>query len=534
MVCACHRPDRNRPVQSQDETTGRQRCGQAICTCQRSNYPEDQGQAGCPGTNPARRHAFFVASDHLDHTDWKRYWSTLKLEQNLPGVQGFGLALLVRSSQLNQHIATIRQEGIPDYTVRPAGKRDLYTPIVYLEPSNDRNLRALGYDVFSEPVRRAALVTARDTGQATLTGKLALVQENGKDVQAGVIMYVPIYRRGLPTDTVSQRQHALIGWTNSPYRMSDLIVGILHDWQRQLGKDFNLFVYDGLHPTPSTLLFSGRARMSTTNHPLLYQQRIIDFNGHRWLLVLQRDQGTDHLDYTIARHAFIWGAVLSGLLAWLLWSLLNTRHRANLIAQRLTQDIRQREQLLKESEARWNFALEGSGLGVWDWDIETGTVFYSRRWKEMLGYTEQEIGNGLAEWEQRVHPDDLPQVRKQVQACLDNQIPHYVSEHRLRSKQGSYKWLVDRGMVILRDEAGKPLRMIGSHQDITEQKYSLLRIQQLAKLYAALSECNAAILRCTSEQQLFNRICEVVVQFGGMKLALDWPDRRGKREHHPG
>lgn len=135
---------------------------------------------------------------------------------------------------------------------------------------------------------------------------------------------------------------------------------------------------------------------------------------------------------------------------------------------------------LQESEYRWKFALEGAGDGLWDWNVAEGTVFFSRRWKEMLGFAEDEIGNSLDEWEKRIHPDDKVETLATVQAYLDGKTSAYRSEHRVSCKDGSWKWILDRGMVVSRSEDGKPLRIIGTHTDITERKLAEEQIHNLA------------------------------------------------------
>ncbi len=128
------------------------------------------------------------------------------------------------------------------------------------------------------------------------------------------------------------------------------------------------------------------------------------------------------------------------------------------------------EELLKESEDRWSSALECSGNGVWDWDAVTNRVFFSKEWKNMLGYEEHEVGDSLQEWESRVHPDDWEMIQVELQKHFNGQTPVYGSEHRLRTRDGSYKWILDRGKVISRDEEDKVMRVIGTHTDITEIK----------------------------------------------------------------
>ncbi|HCI14837.1 MAG: hypothetical protein A2063_05430 [Gallionellales bacterium GWA2_60_142] len=139
------------------------------------------------------------------------------------------------------------------------------------------------------------------------------------------------------------------------------------------------------------------------------------------------------------------------------------------------------EQRVHDAEERWRFALEGSGDGVWDWSVPSGEVQFSQRWKEMIGYSEDEIGDKLDEWEKRIHPDDRARVKADVQAHFDGKTATYINEHRVCCKNGEWKWILDRGKVVSRDVAGKPLRMIGLHTDITERKHIEERIRHMAQ-----------------------------------------------------
>ncbi|CAN5868894.1 hypothetical protein BH11PSE12_BH11PSE12_07000 [soil metagenome] len=138
--------------------------------------------------------------------------------------------------------------------------------------------------------------------------------------------------------------------------------------------------------------------------------------------------------------------------------------------KRMEYEMEQALASLRVSEERWAFALEGSGDGVWDWDLQSNTVQLSRRWKEMLGHTEDEIGEQLSEWSSRVHPDDMPDVMRDVQANLAGTTRSFSNEHRVLCKDGSYLWVLDRGMVVRRDALGAPLRMVGTHTDISQRK----------------------------------------------------------------
>ncbi len=125
---------------------------------------------------------------------------------------------------------------------------------------------------------------------------------------------------------------------------------------------------------------------------------------------------------------------------------------------------------LRESEARWKLALDSSGDGVWDWDLVSGAETYSRRFKELYGYTENELDERHEAFDNLTHPEDMAQMLRDRQAHFDGHAPRYVNEHRVRCKDGSWKWVLSRGMVIRRDAQGRPLRMIGTHTDITARR----------------------------------------------------------------
>ncbi len=127
---------------------------------------------------------------------------------------------------------------------------------------------------------------------------------------------------------------------------------------------------------------------------------------------------------------------------------------------------------LKESELRWQFAVDGSELGLWDWNISTNEVFFSKQWKRMLGFEDHEISGSLEEWEKRVHPDDLDNVFKDINKHFDGKSKIYENEHRVLCKDGRYKWILDRGKIVSFTDKNKPLRMIGTHTDITSLKSS--------------------------------------------------------------
>ncbi|MEI6335002.1 MAG: CHASE domain-containing protein [Methylococcaceae bacterium] len=329
--------------------------------------------------------ALFAASVSVERNEWQAYIEKLQAKQSVVGVQGIGFTQVITADQLADHIAKIRSEGFPDYTVKPPGERAVYTSIIYLEPFRDRNLRAFGYDMYTEPVRRSAMDQARDTGEAALSGKVELVQETGTDVQAGVLMYVPVYRNGTPVDTVEQRRSALVGWAYSPYRMNDLMTGILADWVNHEGKTIELVIYDGREATPASLLYDSQPAGTADVPSLFYQQRMIDFNGHQWLLALDHTVQLSAIDFAPAWAVLAGGLALSGLLFGLMRSVINTQDNADHIAEGLTTEIRQAQEKI-------HLLLNSTAEAIYGMDMNGDCTFCNSACLSLTGYQ---------------HPDDL-------------------------------------------------------------------------------------------------------------------------------
>lgn len=154
---------------------------------------------------------------------------------------------------------------------------------------------------------------------------------------------------------------------------------------------------------------------------------------------------------------------------------------------RLLETSVRRKEALQESEFRWKFAIEGSGEGLWDWNVANNTVFFSGRWKEVLGFSEDELGNSPQEWTTRIHPEDKTKTLSTLREYLDGKTSIYVSEQRVCCKDGSYKWSLNRGLVVSRSDDDKPLRMIGTHSDITERKTTELALREKTNQLHTLS-----------------------------------------------
>ncbi|MFA9390039.1 MAG: PAS domain S-box protein [Prolixibacteraceae bacterium] len=176
----------------------------------------------------------------------------------------------------------------------------------------------------------------------------------------------------------------------------------------------------------------------------------------------------------------------------------------NLISEMTQQKLEQiaLNETIKKSEERWQFAIEENGDGLFDWNVETNDIFFSEQWRILLGYKADEIENKLEEWDKRVHPDDKAKAHLDLQKHLDGHTAVYVNEQRLLCKNGNYKWILARGKIISRTDEGRPLRLIGTHRDITEQKNAekeLVESEEKFQLSFHSSPVAQAILKLNGE-----------------------------------
>jgi PAS domain S-box-containing protein len=172
------------------------------------------------------------------------------------------------------------------------------------------------------------------------------------------------------------------------------------------------------------------------------------------------------------------------------------------------------ETALHISEERLLLAMEGSALGLWDWNIVTGETYFDRQWKKMLEYEVEEIENSYQSWARLLHPEDMPAVMEALSAYLEGKLPVYEIEFRMRSKSGEWKWIVARGKVFERDAAGAPVRMTGTHKDITDRKKAENALSESEVRFRNSFEYAAtgmALVDLEGRWQKVNRaLCEIV------------------------
>ncbi|OQW94298.1 MAG: hypothetical protein BWK79_06590, partial [Beggiatoa sp. IS2] len=562
----------------------------------------------------------FNAVTEVSRDAWHRYAISLQLDEQYPGLPEFGFSLNLHPEELLAHIAKMRTEGFPDYTVHPNGKRDEYTAIIVMEPMSDSNLPAFGYDMFSQPDRRIAMGRARDTDQPAMSSKIVLVQDvaHGK-IQSGFLMYLPVYRYGQPNNTIAERRDALLGYVYGAFRVNELMRGIFG--QHPLDIDYEIYDGDGLitenlmydnddiehlldeesspfvktlpldiaghrwtlqftslpsfvnairNDTPEIVLVAGillsvllflmvrgnarllnsQGRLHESIRQLNYlkdtlKQQVADrtetlrqeiqerkqaqsvalenedrfkaiFNnpvigilvidevgrfleGNIKLLEMfgySREEFTHltNLDITHPDDIAISHERMQRLVAGLIdsyhlekryvrkdgsvfWGDLYATPRRDCEGQfidltAIILDITKRkraEEALRQSEEQFDLAMQGSNDGLWDWNLKTNEVYFSPRWKSMLGFAEDEIRHHVDEFKRLTHPDDLVAVCEKLAAYLEKRTLNYEATLRMQHKDGHWVWILARGMALWHEHS-KPYRMVGTHTDLTALK----------------------------------------------------------------
>ncbi|MBF0213511.1 MAG: CHASE domain-containing protein [Magnetococcales bacterium] len=418
------------------------------------------------------------ASGEVTRREWRDYVATLQLDTDWPGIQGIGLSVIFPPEEREALIRRVRAEGFDDFEVHPAGERALYSAILYLEPFSGRNLRAFGYDMWSEPVRRAAMSQARDSGQPALSGRVTLVQEDGQDVQAGVLMYLPVYRAGMATGTVQDRRDALKGFVYAPFRMRDLMEGILGPGDPNL--DFALF--DGGEAVADNRLLATGSGEERSEHPepRFVRDAPLELPGGR--LWLARFSSRPVFERELASHQSLIVALVGVMVNLLLFGMFRSMSGQK---ERIQRQARRIALELNQAEFRYRLLLENLTDVVFQTDVHGCWSFLNPAWEQVSGFgVEESLGRSFLP---HVHPDDQARSMEQFNKLMRGALSCFQEEYRGVHRNGSPIW-VEVYAVVLSDENGEPLGCSGIIRDVTMRK-----------------EVDAVLVRAKEEAEAANR-----------------------------
>lgn len=332
--------------------------------------------------------SLFAASENVSRDEWKAYIDGLRLPQNYPGMLGMGFIQHVPQAQLPPHTAQVRSQGFPSYAVNPVTTGD-NAPVTYIEPFNERNQRAFGFNMLSEPTRRTALEQARDTGEPVLSSKVTLVQETSDDTQAGLLLFLPIYRNGASITTVEQRRAALTGYAYTPIRMTDFMSSTIGEQTRAL----NIALYDSNNPqglTADNQLYSSGAQTNSSQSKFSRQDEIT--LGGNTLTTVYASLPTYNIgiESTLPLLVLVSGVVLSLLLTAFAFVLSSSRNRALRLAETMTTDLRSERNRAVTNQHKDDAILASIGDGVFVVDEAGKIILFNKAAESISGFDASE------------------------------------------------------------------------------------------------------------------------------------------------
>ncbi|MDX1800132.1 MAG: CHASE domain-containing protein [Marinobacter sp.] len=438
----------------------------------------------------------FNASDGVSREQWRRYVAELDLSQRYPGIQGVGYARYLKTeAEKRQYEVSVRQEGFEGFEVRPAGKRDAYLPVTFLEPFDWRNQRAHGYDMFSEALRRRAITRARDTGHTTVSEKITLVQETDVDTQAGFLMYLPLYDGGQVPDTLRKRRAMMRGTVYSPFRVNDLIDGVLG---RQSPEVF-ITIYDGTVPTDAGLLYQSERPKTdnTVENPNVTRTRLIRASipvaNHEWTIDVRSSPVFEQtVDHQKAQIVLVSGIAISLLLFSFVRALELTRTRAMALAQQMTSALR-------ESETKFSTLARTASEAIFTIDGRGRILSCNPAAESVFGYSQQDLTG--SHWAVLVPPGLKTRVLRNLARLI-------------RQHMGTVVWGGEHaGDGVRRDGTVFPVEYSLSHwrsdgedfygvilRDITERREVKRRLHEARKSAEAASRAKSEFLANMSHE----------------------------------
>lgn len=405
----------------------------------------------------------FSASTAVDREEFKKYILQLNLEQNFHGHLGVGYSAWIKPEELTSAIESVRAEGFPSFTITPTKPRTDYSMIVYIEPFSGRNLAAFGYDMYTETVRRTAMNYAVEKNVASLSGRVTLLQENNGAVQAGMLMYLPIYKKNYPLSTSDERWQALQGFVYSPFRMNDFMNGIF-----PANNNFLSFkVFSGMVRSRDKLFYNSAEPVDFLQAEYRQIDKI-ELYGQIWSLeVINTPLLIAERKSDIVKLVVIVGVGLSFLLFLLLKTYAGQRERALKLAEVMTADIQQKNRELKHSEERFQLALESSAMGVWSLQLSDNHVQWDASMRALFGLEDKSTLTNYESFLALVHDDDRQRVFEEIAHAIEGQ-QGYETEYRVLWPDHSIHYLASRAKIIRENMTA--VSMIGTCWDVTERK----------------------------------------------------------------
>jgi len=436
--------------------------------------------------------SFFSATEEINHSKFKKFISPLF--SKLPGIKAMEWVPLIKFSEVDKHLSRMQDEGFLGFRLTEKDEsgelidihnRPEYYPVYYVEPYLG-NEKAHGFDLASNAARFKALSLARDTGRSIATERINLIQ--AKQNNYGFLIFSPVYNKPIPeSSSVLDRQLSIKGFALAVFKFNDIIETAINIFE---GNKFHLQLLDISGVKNNQLLFSNVPKNNIEINNLTQEtnELVGDFSyseelgflGRTWRIncIASTSYKDKNKSYVALLIMFL-GMTLTCFITYAFYKRMYGEQKAD---QRVKE---QTSELLDLSE-RLKFAIEGAQLGLWDWNIKTGDLYWSNRIAPLFGYTEGTLETSYDNFVEAIHKDDRQPVLSAIDNCIKNGEAYNI-EHRVVWPDGEIHWVQETGDVV-RDSNDAALKMIGVIQDIHHRKMNELALRESEDKYRRLFE----------------------------------------------
>jgi len=387
------------------------------------------------------------ASDDVNADEWRSYVDALSIKENLPGTNGIGFIDHVDKANLPEYLEKLSNEKQTPFKNHPETKFNDKYIIRYIEPLNI-NKEAVGLDIGFEEHRREGAEYARDTGRITLTKIIHLVQDNKK--LPGFLLLNPYYEKGTNPQTVEDRRKYFKGMVYSPFMGRKFVTDI----RTTSNKEVEFEVYDGYEINKKNLIHQNNILNKNPDLSYLKTSTRINLAERTWTIMWHPSKSfIQKNDNTISYIILVIGAMATILFSGFFY----------ILSKRYGVSAKESQ----ENKERFELAVRGSSVGLWDWKMHNNELYWSPRFMEIVGISDKDFIPEFNSFMDRVHPEEKDFVEKSLYEHLEQRIPYDI-EYRIRHNSGHYIWIHARGQAIW-DDDGNAIRMAGSVDDVTKR-----------------------------------------------------------------
>src|SRR5688572_2453413 len=461
----------------------------------------------------------FSASESVDDKEFKSFVDTLKVAENYPGIRGIGFMLRLKPEERQSLIDAMRRQGKTEFRVWPEGPRSEYHSVIYAQPESERNRSLIGFDMSTEPVRRAAMERARDTGLPAASHRVAPVTQISSDQSpGGFLIYAPVFRRNQPASTVAERREALYGFVYSGFRADQFLQGVTPTYAQ---KDISFQIYSN-EIKPENLLHRSTDAPSPDNHqPRFIASTTMDVGGQLWTINYSSLPGFDRSYIkSWVPYTFTAGVLLSLLFCVIAQSQMRARDEAEQseaemrekeakVSQTLAARERAEEEV-KEGEARYRQLVENANDIVFELDLTGKVTSMNKAAESMTGYSQEELLKMNMRDFLTPASDELARLMTQRKLAGEERTNYEVD---VVQKSGQLITL-EVSSRLARSE-GKPIGIQGVARDITTRRHAEEALRQADQ--RALAEYERLLERVAGLAQTLGTSRDLLAIFRGLR-----------------